>query len=688
MTYVVGTAATAVVVLTVAWAAGRVRRALLPDWWGPPAWLAQAVLGISWVVLVAELLGALRLFASLPLFAVTVSGAAGAGLVARSRGPAPGPAPASTPAPTAAARAELESPRGERLAAAVGAAVVGAQWISHVAAAFNRGMTHPDTLWYHGPFTARFVQSERLFTSSSTGLEGLATTTHTLWPLDSSLVHAVGALAFDGDFLSPLLNLGWAALAVLSAWCIGRRSHGGALAVLGAVVVLSLPAIAGTQPGQAANDVMSAGLCLAAVALLLEARWNPAAVAIAGAAAGLAIGTKLTMAIPIAVLTLAVLARAAYLAFCRYRRDKSVPPVPTKASGMVPALLWCAGLFLTGSFWFVRNWIVVGNPTPWWSIHVGPIQFDAVVHEGEPVGQYLFDGGVWRRHFLPGLSDGFGRVWPLFMVLGLSGATWAIARARRPLHRVAGAAAMLGGFGYLITPKNGELGGAVFVLTIRFLAFTYFVGFALLAVALAEARPAVRRAVSIALLGVVLVNATASQHEGLPAWPREGIAFGVVAGAVLLVLVLRPQLLRPAVLAAVPLVLVGGAFVRPYYLDHRYVDADLDLDHINAALASTRDERIAVFRTEQLYPMFGDDLSNIVTKVAAPPVGDCRSWLTTLDDQGFTLVVLGHGGGFTLDPAPERGWLEDDPATRVIVSDGSSALYRIEGRLDPAGCTP
>ena len=41
-------------------------------------------------------------------------------------------------------------------------AIVGAQWAGKAATALARGMTHPDTVWYHGPYAVAFVQRGRL----------------------------------------------------------------------------------------------------------------------------------------------------------------------------------------------------------------------------------------------------------------------------------------------------------------------------------------------------------------------------------------------------------------------------------------------------------------------------------------------------------------------------------------------
>jgi hypothetical protein len=63
-------------------------------------------------------------------------------------------------------------------------------------------------------------------------------------------------LPFNRDVLSPLVNLGWAALTLLAAWCIGRTRGVGALAVIGATIVLAVPVMADIEPGQASNDLM------------------------------------------------------------------------------------------------------------------------------------------------------------------------------------------------------------------------------------------------------------------------------------------------------------------------------------------------------------------------------------------------------------------------------------------------
>ncbi len=103
-----------------------------------------------------------------------------------------------------------------------------------------------------------------------------------------------------------MINLGWLALALLAAWCLGRPWGVGGLAVLGAFVVLDAGVFA-DQAGDARNDAMAVALILAAAALLAQ---RPAAVATSALAAGMALGTRLTSLVPVAALTVGVIALA------------------------------------------------------------------------------------------------------------------------------------------------------------------------------------------------------------------------------------------------------------------------------------------------------------------------------------------------------------------------------------------
>ena len=213
-------------------------------------------------------------------------------------------------------------------------------------------MTEGDTLWYHGVFAARFVQEGRLDFFPDLGNAAQA-----FFPANSQVYHAMAFFPFDRDLLSLVFNLAFAPLALLAAYCVGRRRGLGALCVTAVAVVLGLPGIVGVHPGQATNDVLCATFLLVAVALLLEGGIAPLPLALASVASALSLGTKLTVSVPLTVLTVLIVAEAV-----RRRR---------------PALVvaWLAPLAVFGSFWFLRNWALVDNPLPFYDLHLGPLHF-------------------------------------------------------------------------------------------------------------------------------------------------------------------------------------------------------------------------------------------------------------------------------------------------------------------------
>jgi hypothetical protein len=140
--------------------------------------------------------------------------------------------------------------------------------------------------------------------------------------------------------------------------------------------------------------------------------------------------------------------------------------------------------------------------------------------------------------------------------------------------------------------------------------------------------------------------------------------------------------------ALVVAVFVGGWVVQDHYLERRYVRAGLSLDATNARFRDISHRRVAVFGTEALYPMFGLDLSNRVSKVHGPgpgsPVEQCRGWRRILTKGGYRYVVLAREP-FT-DFGPDEEWVDRDSATTQVGRDGTTVVYRIDGPLDPETC--
>ncbi len=652
------------VLAALAWGSTRLRARLLPDWRGSPARLAEAVIVVAVAVAVAQTLGSFGAFEPVPVLLALSSAAAVMAVIGR-----------SAPARTVSTDSQpwVRTPRGELVAATIGLAIVAAQWATHVASALGHGMIHTDTLAYHAPFAANFVQTGWL-----TRLPYDTEAVRAHFPLNAEVVQAVFIIPYNNDVLAPFVNLGWAALGVLAAWCIGRRRGVGGLAVLGAALLLGLPTLAGTQPGQASTDVACAALLLSGVALVLERGLLPAPVALAGLATGLALGTKLNVVVPVAVLTIGVLVLA------------------LRARRVVLAALWCGGLLVPAGFWFVHNWIESGNPLPWYDIDLGPIQLTAVAHDnGATIANSVLDRFAWEWAYLPGLWRGLGRAWPLVLAVAVAGAFAAIARGRRSFEPVAGIAVLAGIAAHLVTPNSG---GFTFMFNLRYLAPVLGIGYALAALSMADAPAIWRRVAAVVLLGVVVLNATAAHHEQIPAWPSGQWEAAVLAGAAVVGAVVvsyrftrRARVPSLAALAALVmgLVLVGGWFVQRHYLQHRYVRAGLPLDSTHELFRDVRHEDVGVFGTLETYPMFGLDFSNRVSTVKGPQTGPeperCRTWLRMLGATQYRYLVLTHLP--LADPGPPEPWIAADPAATELLHDGDTTVYRIDGQLDPASCS-
>ncbi|HWC09315.1 MAG TPA: hypothetical protein VG458_09715, partial [Solirubrobacterales bacterium] len=134
-------------------------------------------------------------------------------------------------------------------------------------------------------------------------------------------------MIFKNDWLAPLQNMIWIAIALLAAYCVGRPYKVGPATVVAAAIVLDSGVMIETQPGEARNDIMGLAFLLAFAAFLINGhqRRAPSAGAVqdtpeanaplldkgplimAGIAAGLAASVKTTFLVPVAVITIGVI---------------------------------------------------------------------------------------------------------------------------------------------------------------------------------------------------------------------------------------------------------------------------------------------------------------------------------------------------------------------------------------------
>jgi hypothetical protein len=662
--YLVGVVLTAAVLAAVAMAAVALRRRLLTGWSGAPARLAEAVLAAGVLFTVPTLLGLLGLLERAPLVATYVlAGLAAALTMPRSRGAAAGPA-APAPAPAA-------------VWVAIGAtALVVAQWAIGVIGAYSNGMEASDTLSYHGPITARFVQD-----ASITQLHVVyADPVIVFFPFNSELIHAAAFLLFGSDALSPLVNLGWLALALLAGWCLGRPKGLGPATLVATALVLGVPALVGSQAGSEGNDIVCVALLLSAAALLLSGFPRGGAVALAALAGGLAVGTKVTMLAPVGALMIGVVAI-------------SRPGLRLRTAGG-----WLALLALGGGAWYLRNLLRTGSPMPSLDIGVGAL---SLPHAPQPqtfsVAHYLTDGKIWSDWFFPGLNEAFGPLWWVVVGVALIGIAGIVAGRTERIEKVLAGVVVLSIVAYILTPRSadGPEGFPYFFsFTLRYVAPSLALA-AALAVLVPRLRPlASRWWALLALVGVLVV--TLLDFEGIAAGDRRRVAIAMAAAAVLAVASQAPRP-RPAVAAATAAligvaVLAAGFKVQRDYADDRYAGSDLawgrDLSH----------SRIATVGWVRSYPLYGSDFSNVVDYVARRgdagavlDIGDCAGWRRALNAGRYDYVVTSPPvfpyALPGLEEAKESPWTRSDPAAEeVLRAEGNLVVFRLNGPLDPGGC--
>src|SRR3954453_14538764 len=738
--YLQGSIELIVVAAAVGYAAVALRERLLPGWSGASARLGEVVLGLSLLVVIAELVGVVGLYRPGWVLLATVIVGVAIGLALRA--PRQG---VGLQAPPVAPLA---------MAVAVAAALMGAApWAIPTQTGLDIVMYLPNTTWHNAPFAARFVQDHQVGALHFTEVLNL-----TVWyyPQNSELLHSAGVLFLGNDFLSPLINIGWMSLCLLAAWCFARPYGGGPVAVLAIALVLDANMLLLYQPGDAKNDTAGLFFLLASAAVLVNADAQARAAAgtvrpigggaggastaergfysgaavrpmlstgaliVAGLAAGLALGTKLNLLAPFGFLTLGVIAISAGY---RWRAT----------------FVWVASSLVTGGFWFARNLVNAGNPLPW--IDKGPLpgpdQLDINIRHPANVAHYLLppDGGVIRHHLVPGLHDSFGDLWPLVLVAVIGGFLLAIFRGRTPMIRMLGIVALLSGLAYLVTPLTAagpEGDPTAFTTNLRYASPAIGLGALLLAVDSGLVRPRVQPWVIGALAILLLVQAVPVWNLG-EEWEKDfilgaiGLAFFLILVPVGLALagdrgMPRGMVTGGAVLALLAAVAIGWPSSDDYVKD-RYRAAAAPSDFpagVKAALAwfnraDPQDSRIAIVGGRpgfKQYIFYGDDLSNRVQYVAKHgphgaylPIASeaaqrsqmagaaqsrsfeaqCREWIGALDDGGYSYAVIGPDQRTQFLPPIETVWTTAAGGTRIETTDDIS-VFRL-GRLDASACS-
>jgi hypothetical protein len=577
-------------------------------------------------------------------------------------------------------------------------------WAVTTKHALDRGIFNFDSLWYHMPFAVDMVQ-----THSVVGMHHVDTVfTNWFYPQNSELLHAVGILLTGRDTPSLFLNFGWLAMTFLAAYCVGRPYGRGATTAVAAAILLACHTLVVRDPGAAKNDLASAALILASIAVLVEARvhrpdgWEKWALPAAGLAAGHAAGTRVTALAMAAALTVAVVVLA---------------PAGRRAAAFG---WWTLAALAGGAFWYLRNLVVAGNPIPEVE-RLGPISLPHPerLQEGRPdfsIAHYAIDTGVWREYFGPGLHEAFGALWPLVVFGAAAAAALALFHGRDRVLRWIGAVALFGLFAYLFTPLSaaGAEGEPVgFGINIRYVIPALLAGIVLLPLdRWFDARRAQWGLTGVLVLVFLLTN---RPDDALHDHARVFALLFVllVVGVPALLLYARSRGAgTTAIAAGVGVLLVGlvalGYPLQRHYLEGRFANTGskeeripgMDLDDAYRWARDVDHSRIGLVGTSAGfagYGFYGTDLTNRVHYLGEEgPQGafnalpSCAAFRAAVDAAQLDYLVTApflnflHPG----DPvaSPEARWLRREPAVHPLLREGAVTVWEVRGPLHPGAC--
>jgi hypothetical protein len=478
------------------------------------------------------------------------------------------------------------------------------------------------------------------------------------------------------------------------------------------------------QPGNANNDVVAIALFLSAVALLVNSRWPErrirpeaalpvGALMVGGLAAGLALGTKLTVVPPVLALTVGVIVIAG-----SGQRGRA-------------AATWLGGMVVGGGYWYARNLIVSGNPFPWQDI--GPIHHAEALQGRHPyaIVHYATDTDVWGKFFTPALHERLGELWPAYLALAVIGVLLVLWRGGR-MERMLGAVALVAAVAYLLTPlgASGPEGMPVgFRLNIRYLAPGLILALTLVAIPpftgdrevwrLGGAQRLWRLGTLAIFALLLVVSAGAIGASDTDRIPGTAVLVVALVALPLLLVFLSRRGLAPVPLAgigaaALIALAVGGRFVQDHYLDERYSSAAPDYPKteqpavelgqgLGAAYdwaRGTHDLRIGLSGTMGAlfqYGLWGRDSSNDVRYIGEKgprgsfdEIPQCPEWIGALNDGDFDYVITTptyHQDDPAADNAPvQRDWISRTGGAKRVAAAGLVDIWKITGPLDPTAC--
>lgn len=689
------------------------RRWIVPEFSGALARLADVTLAVALLVLSLELLGTLSVLRLGWIIVATIAIGLLAALIGWHKAPKDGE--------------EVPAPKVGTIALVIAVAVASftmAEWTFPSQLSLDQGMFGGDTTWYHMPFAATIAQEHSTVHLHFTDPLRLAAW---FYPQSSELIHAAAIVLFKSDWLSPLINLFWLAIALLAAWCVGRPYKVGPATLVAGAIILDAGVMIETQPGEGRNDIMGIAFLIAFAAFLINGHQRRAPkegavqdepdtnaplldrgpLVMAGIAAGLAGSVKYTFLIPVAAIAIGV--------------------VLFSGRGRRLTTAWVMGLsmFVVGGYWYVRAAIKTGgNPIP--ITKFGPLNLptpDQMPLDPRPrfaVAHYLTEPTIYRRWFFPELDNAFGPLWPLILIVAVAAAVFIAVRSRNKILRVIAVGALATAFVYVFTPLTaaGQEGSPTgFFTNTRYLVPGLVLAMTLLPIARPLRAPEKRAWQTLLFLTAVYAITVLTTPRWYP-----GFIFGTFFIVLALVWVpaalglgrVRGRVTRPIVGVAIAVVVLlavtFGRAQQVQYADQHYTKTTLFLGEGGPQKAFAfaqrqHDKRIGIVGSSEIifgqYGFFGNDASNSVDYIGVPgPHGSyrlattCQQFKRRINAGNYDYVIMSQ---FTQDsPAAEYWypiyyWVKDDPALKLLIKEldivpQPDFVFKVEGKLDPSLC--
>ncbi len=679
-TYLIDTLLLLASIASVTIAARAVQLRFLPDWHGPDLLLARSIVAVSSLMIWCYLLGSVGAFSKWPLAIAFI---------------ATGPAFHFALRPKSNGFGSF----GDYSAAASIGLTIGAMallgiWLINVRYAMRMGLTGTDPLWYHMPFAQRFFQTQSLL--SVNYAEPLFQTY--FYPSSGSVFHALGMVFYERDFLSIYINVVWLALAVLAGASIGHRKGVAATSALGVMAVMAADGVLRGSAGSAMVEAPSTFFFLAACAILLRDPTGRTALVLAGLAGGLGLAFKLTIAIPVVALTIAVLILAG------------------KGNRVRNTAIWIVSVMATSLFWFIRNFAEAGNPLPLLKLPVFPsagkgLQGDTM----KPISAYFTDFDVIFNQLPDAWLKSLGPGALVAIAVAVVGSLLVIAFPPSKVWRIMGFVALATLAGYLFTPGTaaGPPGGPLrgLVLDARFIAPGLTLGLALAPISLRGVSARWRDWSALPMAMLVVIPATRSKW-----WVLVHPRLPLIAAALIIIAVFTlgtnweriGRNLRVAVIIFTALL----AVVAGRKLAHDYAHGR-DRGY-TPALAAAGTQRIGIIGeagTFSQYLQSGDHLQNWVEAIGVHgpngkfgPAKTCAETRDLINKGRFTYVIGSPNRNIwirTTFPNPAVKWISSDPNAQFVKeipglahnasSTGSKEpdkfqVFKIVGPLNPKTC--